>query len=116
MAAKPPKRTKPRNSKPAVLLTPQAFVAAAVAPAEAPALTLPRPNGLWSAAALLSSFCLPQVGLILGLLYAAQADRKARNFGRWCLVLAAVGAIVAAVTGAVRNALGSGEWLVQPYN
>jgi hypothetical protein len=76
---------------------------------------LPRPQGLWYALALLLSAVKPVAGLTLAVLYAKQEDRAARNFGYWCLGLAILGWLVAAMTGAAKAALGSGEWFVQPY-
>jgi hypothetical protein len=88
-------------------------VAAATAPL--PPLTLPRPQGLWYALALLLSLVLPVAGFTLALFYARQEDRSARIFGYICLGLAVAGWMLSIMTGAVKTAMGSGEWFVQPY-
>ncbi len=64
---------------------------------------------------MLLSAVQPSAGLMLGLLYVRQDDRPARHFGRWCVAVAVAAWILAAATGAVKTALGSGEWFVQPY-
>jgi hypothetical protein len=88
-------------------------VAAQTAPAAF--LSLPRPQGFWYALVLLLSALQPVLGLTLAVLYARQEDRSARVFGYWCLALGILGWTVAAMTGAAKAALGSGEWFVQPY-
>ena len=105
--------SRPARRAPSAQITPAVAIAAPMLP-KAP-LTLPEPGGLWSIASILFSFFMPELGLLLGLLYAGQSERSARNFGRWCIAVAVFGTIVSAVTGAVRTAMGSGEWFVQPY-
>ena len=78
-------------------------------------LSLPRMAGFWYAAALIFSLCSPVTGVTLAFLYARQEDASARSFGRWCFALAILGAVLSALGGAVKSALGSGEWFVQPY-
>lgn len=97
-------------------LKPASAPVAPVPAASSAPLALPQPGGLWSLCAVLLSFFVPELGLLLGLLYATQEDLRARRFGRWCLALAALGFLVAAITGAVHSALGSGEWMIQPYD
>ncbi len=114
--AKPPKKAKPRNrSVVKAVAVPALAGPAPVAPEAPKPLTLPRLVGFWSLVGILISFLAPGIGLTLGLLYAPQEDRQARNFGRWCLGAAALGWLVSALTGAVRTAMGNGAWFVQPY-
>lgn len=115
--AKPPKKAKPRSRSvvSAVPAPAQPLPQPQAAPAAPQPLALPRLAGFWSLVGILASFLAPGIGLTLGLLYAPQEDRQARNFGRWCLVAAALGWLVSALTGAVRTAMGNGEWFVQPY-
>ena len=110
---------KPRTPRPRVKPLGLSAVDAPSAPVTVAAplasLSLPRAAGFWYVAALIFSLCSPVAGLTLGFLYARQDDASARRFGRWCFALAIVGAILGALGGAVKSALGSGEWFVQPY-
>ena len=116
MAAAPKKSTRAKSPAPAAGVLPPLGGAAGSQPAEGgPAPALPRLSGPWLVSAFILSFFAPVAGLTLGLLYAPQEDKAARNFGRWCLGLAVLGWVLAALTGAVRDAMGSGEWFIQPY-
>jgi len=56
------------------------------------------PEGIWRWLAWAFSL-VPMVGLTLGLLFASSPDKKAKRFGRICLVLALLGLIALAVQG-----------------
>jgi hypothetical protein len=113
MAAAPKKAIPRAKLLPAAGVIPPSVGAANSQPAAR--IALPRLAGPWLILAFVVSFFAPIAGLTLGLLYAPQEDKAARNFGRWCLALAVLGWILAALTGAVRDAMGSGEWFIQPY-
>jgi hypothetical protein len=72
-------------------------------------------HGAWRFAGWLTAFFLPDLGLLLGLLYAPHSDGPARRFGRICLVLALLGWLAALFTGWVSTALGNGEGFIQSY-
>jgi hypothetical protein len=112
--AKPLTKTRPRAGRGGV--TPPALPAPAPQPEAQAPLLLPRFSGLGYAAALALAFFMPMLGLGLALLYAPQTDLSARKFGRWCLVLAVLGAVAAAATGAVKDIGTDGDWLIQPYD
>ncbi len=101
-------------SRPALPPAPAPAIAPAAPSTPAP-LGLPQPGGWWSAAALIFSFFLPEIGLVLALLYLRQSEPRARNFGRWCLLLSLLGWLSSVLTGALRSALGNGDWYVQPF-
>ena len=111
-------KKKPSRVRRPVPLSP-AFVAVAVPAAGSVVtpnpLSLPRPQGLGYIVALFFCAIVPVFGLTLAFFYINQDDRSARNFGRFCLVLALLGWFVGMLSGALKAALGSGEWLVQPY-
>src|SRR5882724_9742758 len=107
-----PKKKASRALRPAPLkAAPLSGLARAAQVAPAP-LYLPRPQGFLYPVALVLSAFQPVLGLTLAVLYARQEDRSARVFGYWCLALAALGWVLAAMTGALKSALGSGEWFV----
>ena len=112
------RRLAPQKLKAQALAVPN-VVSAPVTQVQAPTalpVILPRPTTLWVISALILSLFQPVLGLGLGFLYAPQEDRAARNFGRWCLVAATVGWLLALMTGAVKTAMsGGGEWFIQPY-
>jgi|GEM_PF-6755945 hypothetical protein len=68
------------------------------APEPAPLVAVTLPDGLWRWLAWAFSL-VPVVGLTLGLLFASSPDKKAKRFGRVCLVLALIGLIALAVNG-----------------
>lgn len=110
------KRAKPQPRSAAVP-APAAAPTVPVLPPAAP-LTLPQPTGAWNVLALLLSLFRPGAGVMLALLYWRSPEGPARRFSRWCLVLALIGAALAALV-----ALGDhfmhlgldGDRFIQPY-
>lgn len=71
--------------------------AAALEPLQATApapLTIPRFGSLWRLFIYPLCVIVPGAGVVLGLLYARQDDKEARNFGRICLALGILGAML----------------------
>jgi hypothetical protein len=91
---------KKRISTKAVPAAAPVELALATSPATV-AVTLP--EGIWRWLAWAFSL-IPVVGLTLGLLFAPSSDKKAKHFGRVCLVLALLGLIAMAVHGWIQQA------------
>lgn len=82
------KRPSPRSRlRPAPAASPQPL------PVLAAPLSLPALDGAWRLGAWILAFFAPAAGLVLFLIYGAQASPRARSLGRACLVLALLGSL-----------------------